>query len=138
MRLRLSGRVSLTHLSKTSRLITMGFAKSILSAVLMVALGAYAFDCNPTTTAEQAMQCCKSMRCMRHHQPGQDCCKTMPSTRVVVGQPTSASHSIAVVVFGVVRPMGESLSIAISARLIADQSHAPPIFSPPAVLPLRI
>jgi len=130
--------VGLTQSSKASRLIRTVFARSIFSAVLSVALIGYAFDCAPMATAKQAMQCCKSMECMRHGHHGQDCCKEMPSTRDVVGQPTSASHSFAVVAVGIVQPLGESLSIASSTRRIADQSHAPPILSPPNILPLRI
>jgi hypothetical protein len=116
----------------------MGFARHVFSAVLTVALAGYAFDCAPGATAEQAMQCCKSMQCMRHGHHGQDCCKTMPSTRDVVGQPTSASHSLSQAAFGVVQTFDESVSIATSARLITDQSHAPPILSLPSVLLLRI
>lgn len=116
----------------------MGFARHVFSAVLIVALGAYASDCAPMATAQQAMQCCKSMRCMRHGHHGQDCCKEMPSTRDVIGQPTSASHSCTAVACGVVQPFDGGLSITTSARYIADQSHAPPILSPPTVLPLRI
>jgi hypothetical protein len=113
--------------------------RSILSAVLTVALGVYAFDCAPMATAEQAMQCCQSMQCMRHgHHRGQDCCKTMPSTRNVVSQPPLVSHSFAPVAVGLMPSFDESLSTAVVARLIADQSHAPPILSPPTVLPLRI
>src|SRR5207302_6363258 len=116
----------------------MVFARSVFSAVLTVALSAYAFDCAPMATAEQAMQCCKLMQCMRHRHHGQDCCKTMPSMHGVVGQPTSVNHSLHRVAFGVVQTFDESLSIAAPPRFIANQSHAPPILSPPSVLPLRI
>jgi len=116
----------------------MDFARRILSAVLALALGAYAFDCAPMATAQQAMQCCKSMQCMRHGHHSQDCCKEMPSTHDVVGQPTSVNHSFTAVACGVVQPFDDGLCITTSTRFIADQSHAPPILSPPAVLPLRI
>src|SRR5215472_3338339 len=117
----------------------MDFARRILSAVLALALGAYAFDCAPMATAQQAMQCCKSMQCMRHGHHSKDCCKEMPSTHDVVGQPTSVNHSFApVVAYGIVQSLDDVLSITTSTRIIADQSHAPPILSPPAVLPLRI
>jgi hypothetical protein len=116
----------------------MVLVRPIFSAVLTVALAAYAFDCAPMATAEQAMQCCKSMQCMRHGHHGQDCCKTMPSTQVDVGQPTSANHSLHHVAVGVVQTFDESFIIRVSARFIADQSHAPPVLSPPSVLPLRI
>lgn len=116
----------------------MGLVRQLFSALLTVALGAYAFDCAPMATAQQAMQCCKSMQCMRHGHHGQDCCKEMPPTRDVIGQPASASHSFTALVCGVVQALDGGLSIPKSARFIADQSHAPPILSPPAVLPLRI
>jgi hypothetical protein len=116
----------------------MVLVRPIFSAVLTVALAAYAFDCAPMATAEQAMQCCKSMQCMRHGHHGQDCCKTMPSTQADVGQPTSVNHSLAHVAVGVVQKFNEFLCIAVSVRFVADQSHAPPILSPPSVLPLRI
>ena len=130
--------VGLTQSSKTSSLKRIVLAKSIFSAVLTLALIGYVFDCAPMATAEQAMQCCKSMQCMRHGHHSQDCCKEMPSTRDVVGQPTSASHSFAAVAVGMVQSPDESVSIASWARRIADQSHAPPILSPPNILPLRI
>src|SRR5579864_2758418 len=98
----------------------MVFARSIFPAVLIVALAAYAVDCSPTATAEQAMQCCKSMQCMRHRHHSQDCCKTMPSSHDMVGQPTSVNHSLPHVAVGVVQTFDESLSIAASARFVAD------------------
>jgi hypothetical protein len=85
------------------------------------------------------MQCCKTMRCMsHHHRQGENCCKTMPTTHIDVGQPTLASVSFAPVDCGLVEPFFESPNTTTSSRLIVDQSHAPPIFSPPSVLPLRI
>jgi len=116
----------------------MVFVRPILSAVLTLTLAAYAVDCSAAATPEQAMQCCKTMQCMSHHRHGQDCCKEMPTTTVDVGQPTSFNVSFAPVVFGLAEPLIESPSVTVLERLIADQSHAPPIFSPPNVLPLRI
>ena len=130
--------MGLTQSSKASTLVGTVFTRSIFSAVLSIALTGLAFDCAPMATAKQAMQCCKSMQCMRHGHHGQDCCKEMPSTRDVVGQPTSASHSFGAVAVGIVQPFDESLSIVSSTRRIADQSHAPPILTPPNILPLRI
>jgi hypothetical protein len=127
----------LTQPADTSTLIEMGFARHILAAVLTVALAGYAFDCAPMATAQQAMQCCKSMQCMRNHHHSRDCCKEMPSTHDVVGQPTSFNHSFTAVACGVAQPFDESLSQTTLARLVVDQSHAPPVFSPPSV-PLRI
>jgi hypothetical protein len=116
----------------------MLFAKTIFSAVITVALVAYGFDCSPTATAPAAMQCCKSMGCMRHHQRGQDCCKNMLTTRVVIGQPMSANIAFAPIVFSVAKMHSESPDQVTFARLVADRSHAPPVLISPALLPLRI
>src|SRR6266446_5179227 len=68
----------------------MRLAKTILLAVLAVALAGYAFDCGAATTPEQAMQCCNSMHCTSSHgHHGQDCCKTMPRTHAAFLQPST-------------------------------------------------
>jgi hypothetical protein len=124
----------LTCRLNTSKLVSMAFARSILPAVLTIALGAYAVDCSPTATAEQAMQCCNSMRCMsRHHHWGEECCKTMTTVRADIGQPTTTGISFAPIVFEIVQVFGEPAGISASA-----QSHAPPLFSMGTILPLRI
>src|SRR5262249_6154091 len=128
----------LTDLFKASKLKVMPFARTILPAWLAVAVLAYGFDCNPAATAEQAMHCCKSMQCMRHHHQGQECCKTMPTTRVDVGQPTSANISLVPVVFGVVQAADISVATSSSASMIAEHSHDPPLLSPTNRSPLRI
>src|ERR1700751_2820383 len=116
----------------------MWASRTIFTSVLTVALVAYGFDCSPTANAETAMQGCKSMGCMRHHHQDQDCCKTVPTTRVVIAQPTPVSVSVAPVVFGVVQAHSDSSNPIVFARLIADQSHAPPVLVSPTLLPLRI
>ena len=116
----------------------MRFARQVLVVALTVAVGGNALDCIGMTTPERAMQCCKSMRCMSHRHHGQDCCKTMPTTQVDVGQPTPVSISFTPIVFGTVELFVSSPSARTLAPLVADQSHAPPILSPPTVLPLRI
>jgi hypothetical protein len=128
----------LTARRNTSKLMKMVFAKAIFSAVITVALVAYGFDCSPTATAQTAMQCCKLMGCKRHHQQGQDCCKTMPTTRAVIGQPISASIALAPIVASVAQAHSESPDTVTFARLVADQSHAPPVLVSPTLLPLRI
>ena len=128
----------LTDLLNTSKLVRMVFARTIFPFLLTVAVVAYGFDCSPTATAEQAMQCCKSMQCMRHHHQGQDCCKTMPTTRVDVVQPTPASSTFAPVVFGMVQAVDVLMSIRSSAHMIAERSHDPPLSSSPPISPLRI
>lgn len=116
----------------------MAFARHVLSAVLTAALAVYALDCAPMATAKQAMQCCKSMRCMSHHHQGEDCCKTMPSTHVEVGQPTSASIPFAYVALALLEPLIGFPTTTTTARITTEQSHAPPKVSPPDILPLRI
>lgn len=60
------------------------------------------------------------------------------TTQVDVGQPTPVSISFTPIAFGTVELFVSSPSARTLARLVADQSHAPPILSPPTVLPLRI
>ncbi|HWY55881.1 MAG TPA: hypothetical protein VNZ03_15545 [Terriglobales bacterium] len=63
----------------------------------------------------------------------------MPAMHAALGQPSSVQGiSFSPVAIGLVLAFNESLSIAASARFVADQCHAPPILSPPSVLPLRI
>jgi hypothetical protein len=63
----------------------------------------------------------------------------MPSIQAAVGQPSSVQGiSFSPIAFGVVPGSGDSDSIESSARMIAEYSHAPPVSSSPAVLPLRI
>src|SRR5881392_3935350 len=102
----------------------MGLLRPILPALLAVALSAYGFDCSAMTTPEQAMQCCNSMHCSSPAHHGQDCCKRMPSVRSPFVQPSSAHGELPVLDF--------------SARIIPAHSHAPPLFSFSASVPLRI
>lgn len=118
----------------------MLLARRVLFVALTVALATYAIDCVGLTTPERAMQCCNSMRCPPHHHHGhQDCCKTMPTTNVDFGQPLSfqgVSHSP--VVFALPILLSEPFRNEDSERMVAEISHAPPIFCSPPVLPLRI
>lgn len=119
--------------------IVMALARAIFPALLTLALAASGFDCGPTTTAERAMQCCNSMQCMRHHRQSEDCCKTMPTSRAVLGQPTSAGVSLfAPVVFETVQPVVVSMAGDSSASVIAEHSHDPPISGSSSLSPLRI
>jgi hypothetical protein len=112
-------------------------ATRIFVGLLIGAIAVYGFNCVGVITPAQAMQCCKTMRCMSSHRVGQDCCKTMPTSQVVIGQPTSMSLEFAQVADCSVPTVGDPLSIAPLARIIPDQSHAPPTLTS-AVLPLRI
>lgn len=113
-------------------------AKLICVGLLVAALSVYGFDCVGMTTT-QAMQCCKSMQCMSHHQSHNDCCKSMPAVHVDIGQPTSAAIPLVPVASGEVGVFSQGVDIASSARFnITDRSHDPPLFNPSAVAPLRI
>ena len=117
----------------------MRLSRPALPAILAVALVAYAFDCAAVMTSEQAMQCCKSMRCSSHGHHGEECYRTMPAARAVPGLPLSVQGiSFSPVLLGMVAAFDPSEVLEISARLIAAHSHAPPTFSFPPALPLRI
>jgi hypothetical protein len=117
----------------------MHLSKPFFLAILAIALGAYAFDCEAATTPEQAMQCCKSMHCSSHGHHGQECCKTMPTMHAPFVQPSSVHGvSFSPVVFAVMPGFGESCGLDSLARTIAAHCHAPPGFHSPAARPLRI
>jgi hypothetical protein len=116
----------------------MRFAKLILPVVLTVALAAYALDCVGMTSAEQAMQCCKSMHCS-HHGKSQDCCKTMPEThRPFVQAPAAHQFTFAALGLAVLPVIHPSPNADSVARFLRANSHAPPDSPPPASPPLRI
>src|SRR5579863_4841274 len=117
----------------------MRLLSPFLLAVLVVALVAFAFDCDAATTPEQAMQCCNSMPCASQGHHSMDCCKTMPTARAPFVQPSSVHGvSYSPSVFMVLAAVGNPDATGSSNRLIAAHSHAPPILSPPTPLPLRI
>src|SRR5437660_12515590 len=117
----------------------MCFARPVLLSALTVALAAYALDCSAMTTPEQAMQCCNSMRCSSHAHHGQDCCKRMPSVRSPFVQPSSVHGvSFSPTLLAVMPARGELPVLDFSARIIPAHSHAPPLFSFSASVPLRI
>src|SRR4029077_13919319 len=117
----------------------MRFARSILMALVVVALAAYAVDCSTMTTPEQAMQCCKSMPCSPHGHRGQDCCKTMPAAHAPFVLPSSV-HGISVspLLLTVLTASAETHGLDSPSRNIAAHCHAPPLFPSPAPGPLRI
>jgi hypothetical protein len=122
----------------------MRIGKPLLMAVLAIALGAYAFDCEAMTTKAQAMQCCKTMHCSTHHHHemghhAMDCCKTMPSTHGPFVQSSSRQLSFSSVVFAVLPASAELHGLVPSYSChVAARGHAPPIFYLPDALPLRI
>src|SRR5215475_14806003 len=58
----------------------MRVGRFTLIAVMGLSLAAYAFDCLPMTTSDEAMDCCNSMDCAGQGHHGEDCCQTAPST----------------------------------------------------------
>jgi hypothetical protein len=130
---------ALTCAAEALILVAMRIARSLLLAVIAVALTAYAYDCGAPMTSEQAMQCCNSMPCSSHGHHGKDCCKTMPTMHAPFVQPSSA-HGVpySPVVVAVLTSFAENQGVDSSARTIAEHSHAPPIGYSPASLPLRI
>src|SRR5579859_4047946 len=113
--------------------------RPLFVAILAVALGAYAFDCEAATTPEQAMQCCKSMHCSSHGHHGQDCCKSMPTMHAPFVQPSSVRGVwFSPFVFAVMAASCESGCLDCFAGTVTAHCHAPPIFYSPASPPLRI
>ena len=117
----------------------MRLARPILIAVMGLALGAYAFDCAPMTTLEQAMQCCNSMDCVSQGHHNQDCCQTGPSLRAPFVQAASVhGPAFAPVVFAVLPATPESSARQSAGVWIQLSSHGPPISHLTAKPPLRI
>lgn len=116
----------------------MRLVKPIFLALLTVALAAYAFDCG-ATTPEQAMECCNSMPCSSQGHHGQDCCKIMPAMHAPFVQP-SLVHGVPnlPVKVAVLQTFDGSHGLDLSARIIPEHSHAPPVVSTPTPPPLRI
>jgi hypothetical protein len=117
----------------------MRFFRPVLIGVLVVALGAYAFDCGAMTTPEQAMQCCASMPCAPHGHDGQDCCKSMPSMHAPFVQ-SAAIHGplrtrTVVAVLTAFDDLNSTLTEAVTPRM---PSHGPVQISPITLSPLRI
>jgi hypothetical protein len=107
--------------------------------LLTGSLTAYAFDCGPATTPEQAMQCCDSMQCSSHGHHGQECCKTMPTMHAPFVQTASVrSVSFTSMVQAVLSASDAPDTMDSSVGVIAAHCHAPPILSVPTPLPLRI
>jgi hypothetical protein len=118
----------------------MRLARASFAALLITALAVFTVDCFGVTS-EQAMQCCRSMRCSSHgHQHGSDCCKQMPELRAALGQPSSVQTAVfSPVVFALVAVDDKAFGFERSDAAIVAYSHGPPgSSSPPSLLPLRI
>jgi hypothetical protein len=113
--------------------------KPLVMVALLVALAAYALDCGAMTSPEQAMQCCGSMPCAPQGHIGQDCCKSMPSMHAPFVQLSSVhgkNHALAVV--ATLAASGAASPALAEIGAFSTSSHAPPLISPSAFLPLRI
>jgi hypothetical protein len=117
----------------------MRFGKTILLSALVVALAAYAFDCDAMSTPEQAMNCCHSMPCASHGHHGQECCKSMSELHApFVVPPAGQEIPFRPPAFVVLPVSVQHGGMGFSNLLIDADFHAPPIFSPPIQPPLRI
>jgi hypothetical protein len=118
----------------------MRFARPILILMMGVALGAYAFDCVPMTSPEEAMQCCAAMDCASQGHHDQDCCQTAPSMHApFVKAASMQSVSIAPLVFVPLPVTAELNSMNPARGLTATRYHdPPPLFVPLSILQLRI
>jgi hypothetical protein len=117
----------------------MAVVKRILLMIAVVAVATYGFDCLAMTTAEQAMQCCKSMPCAPSGHHGQDCCKTMPSVNAPFLRSAHTSVAPIVHVLGALASRVADAPVALGeSSTVSTLSHAPPIRYFAATLPIRI
>lgn len=130
--------LALTPPPETAKLALMRFARPILLAVVTILLAAYAFDCDAMSTPEQAMQCCGSMPCSSQGHQGQDCCKAMPAMHAPFVKPAPVRQVSFRLVVAMLPTISLSPSTTSAERMTTLVSHAPPIFSPPTLSPLRI
>lgn len=129
----------LTRREHGFKLVEMRFVRPILMAFLVLALGAYAFDCDAMTTPEMAMQCCNSMPCASQGHHDQKCCKTMPAMHAPFVQPSFAPGvRYSPVVVATLATFHHFHGVNSSVRDVAIHSHAPPILLSTDPLPLRI
>ncbi len=119
--------------------LRMRFVKKALLAAIVVALATYAIDCSDIVSAEQAMQCCKTMPCSPHSH-GKNCCETMPSTHSPFVQSASVNKiTVSSLVHSVLPALGAHAPKRVGADLIVVQYHAPPaLLQTSSSSPLRI
>jgi hypothetical protein len=118
----------------------MRFAKAILVAMLGFAFAAYAFDCAPIMSPDQAMECCDSMNCS-HGMRGEDCCQAGTSIHAPIVQTAADIHRVAFApaAFAIQPAPIPDSSIDHAEERAALRFHDPPwIFDPAARLQLRI
>src|ERR1041385_6888080 len=105
----------------------MRFARPAMIAVMGIALGAYAFDCAPMTTLDQAMQCCDAMDCPTQGHHNEDCCQTAPSLHPPFVQGASVhGAACAPLVFAVLSVMTSPPFRQATTVWIGVNFHGPP------------
>ena len=121
-------------------LFRMSLLRPILVAAVAFALAAYAVDCAPMASADEAMQCCETMLCDSHSAGhSQDCCETMPSMHApFLKAPSMHGASFSAVAVSMLPVSPDNCAIDSSAHVTASHGASP---SPPDSvdsLPLRI
>jgi len=133
--------ICLTLSSSAFSLCRMWHARGLVLAAITISLPTYGLDCLAMSTPDEAMACCKAMRCHYHKHSGQnahDCCKTAPHMHSVPSQPVAApgitSPSL---VLGVVSAISSCEAMQSYHYVIARHSHDPPSDAV-SILPLRV
>ena len=117
----------------------MLIARSLLIAMLALALGVYLIDCLEMGTPDDAMKCCDSMPCRSHdHDNAQDCCKMMTSTHTAFVQPSMYQFSFSTAAVALPPVSQSAAGIAFFTGIVAVHCHAPPISQEVQISPLRI
>lgn len=131
--------LSLTRTSVQRLILLMNPARTILVALVGLALTAYASDCMDTASPEQSMQCCQSMSCASHGHTSEDCCKSMQSVHApFMFSAHTNGGSLMTFAFVVLSAFDGSAELNSSRVLIPVYSHAPPGMGVTTPLPLRI
>ena len=129
----------LTQACTGPSLLMMRVAKTVLVAVALAALFAYALDCSASVTPEDAIQCCQSMPCSSHSHTGEDCCKTMPASHAPFVQTSPVHvHVASSPAVAVLPPFLGSSEMSVSVCSVSSDFHPLPMFRSAAPEPLRI
>jgi len=119
----------------------MRFVRVGCRALLGVALTLYAFDCFAAPTSDEAMQCCDSMPCPeRSHGSSRDCCQAMAGLHAPFVQTHSPNVSMHALSGHAMLPTADASSALDSHahHSVSLHSHAPPLMTSAASVPLRI
>jgi hypothetical protein len=117
--------------------MVMKLLRQYVVAMLMLAMAAYSIDCL-AESPQQAMQCCRAMRCSSSSHIGKNCCQTMPAIRATLGQPFSVHAASSRNVLALVAETGKTSILSSFTGSAIEYAHAPPLASSPPPLALRI